>query len=345
MKLLSVISPIYNCEKTINRMLESILNQRVDKNLIEVILCDDNSTDNWRDIANSYTSLLPIRFCKTSKHEIHCPGNTRIDGLKYARGRWVTFIDDDDMFGKDAFFVAMNHMSNPKLDYISTNIDQFSPDMSKHGIIDSANRFLLHGKFYRKSFLDKHKINFKENLYTMEDVYFNSVVFSHLFLLDNYQSHMKLIDEIGYKWVINPNSLSHSYENEHDDWFIDAHLGEYIYASTAPFLEMLEKYTIKNVPNPSDFTTPLFITVMDTYFRYQSGVYQIGHELPDKNLDLISQYYHTLSEMFHLDPDGIVDTCISCPENYFNGFRSNMLSSGYFIPDEGFRPFVRRMFS
>lgn len=343
MKLLSIVSPIYNCEKTIERMLDSIANQSIDKNLIEVILCDDNSNDNWRSIANTYVHIFPIIFCKTSVHDIHCPGNTRMDGMKYATGEWITFIDDDDMFAKDVFSKVMMSMNDENVDYISTNIDEFSHDMRKHGVIDSSNKVLMHGKFYRRSFLEKHEINFKENLYTMEDVYFNSLVFSHLFLMPDFKSHMKFIDVIGYKWIINPDSLSHSYEKDHDDWFIDAHLGEYIYASTAPFLEMLEKYSYSKIPNPSEYTTPLFMTIMDVYFRYQSAVFQIGHELPDKNIDVISKYYHSISKMFRMNADKIVDTCISSPENYYNEFRSNVLSSGYFIPDEDFRSFVRRI--
>ena len=344
MKLLSIISPIYNCESTIHRMLDSIVKQKIDKNLIEVILCDDNSTDNWREVANSFTKLLPIKFCKVSKHEIHCPGNTRMDGLKHAIGQWVTFIDDDDALGDSCLTHVMNVINNPQLDYIATETDEFSSDMKKHGIIDAKNKYLMHGKFYRRAFLEENNINFKENLYTMEDVYFNSLVFSHLFLLPDFESHIKLIDKIGYKWIINPNSLSHSYEQDHKDWFIDAHLSEYIYANTVPYLEMLEKYSIQNIPNPSEYTTPLFVTVMDVYFRYQSAVYQIGHEIPDQNLDVISQYYYSISEMFHLDPDQIVSACTSSPDNYFNGFRGCVLSSGYFIPEESFGEFVRRMF-
>lgn len=343
MKLLSIVSPIFNCENTIQRLLDSIVTQRVDKNLIEVILCDDHSTDGWREIAETYTSSLPIKFCRTSDHEIHCPGNTRMDGMSYATGEWITFIDDDDVFGNDTIFQVLDYLRKPELFYVSTNIDQFSSDLSKHGLIDSSNRFLLHGKFYRRSFLLKNNISFKENLYTMEDVYFNSSVYANLFLLDDFRSHMEFLDVIGYKWIINPNSLSHSYEQDHEDWFLDAHLAEYIYANTAPFLEIIEKYSIGNIPNPSEYTTPLFVTILDTYFRYQSGVYQIGHDIPDKNIDVISQYYHSISEMFHLDVDELIHICTQHPENYFNGFKSNMLSSGYFIPQESFDTFVRRL--
>ena len=347
MKLLSIVSPIYNCEKTIARLLDSIVNQKIDTNLIQVVLCDDNSTDNWREIAETYVHLLPIVFCKTSSHKIHCPGNTRSDGMKYARGEWITFIDDDDMFSKDIFMNVIDYLRNDDLYYVSSDIDQFSSDMSKHGVIDNSNRFLIHGKFYRRSFLEDHGIDFKEDLYTMEDVYFNSLMFSYLYLLPDYKNHIKFIDKIGYKWIINPDSISHSYEQNHDDWFLDAHLSEYIYANTAPYLEMMEKWAIKlsQLPNPFEYTTPLFRTVVDVYFRYQSAVYQIGHELPDKNIPVISSYYDSLCKMFYLDSEKLIQTCIESPEVYFNEFRSNILSSGYFIPDESFHDFVRRMLS
>ena len=47
---LSIVIPCYNCESTIGRLLDSILANDLHKDLYEVIVCNDKSTDNFLDI-------------------------------------------------------------------------------------------------------------------------------------------------------------------------------------------------------------------------------------------------------------------------------------------------------
>lgn len=54
--LISVIIPVYNGEKYIRQSLDSIVNQTIGIENIEVIIVDDASTDNSVDIANEYVS-------------------------------------------------------------------------------------------------------------------------------------------------------------------------------------------------------------------------------------------------------------------------------------------------
>ena len=56
---LSVIIPAYNCVNTIERLLDSILDQHDDD--LEIIICDDHSTDNFMDNVVPYTDKLNIK--------------------------------------------------------------------------------------------------------------------------------------------------------------------------------------------------------------------------------------------------------------------------------------------
>ena len=56
---LSVIIPAYNCVNTIERLLDSILDQHDDD--LEIIICDDHSTDNFMDARSSATSIWTKR--------------------------------------------------------------------------------------------------------------------------------------------------------------------------------------------------------------------------------------------------------------------------------------------
>ena len=89
MKKVSIIIPIYNGERYIDKCLDSIFNQTCDN--YEIIAIDDNSCD------NSYKTLMQykdkIKLYKISKHD---PGAVRNFGLTKCTGDLIIFLDIDD---------------------------------------------------------------------------------------------------------------------------------------------------------------------------------------------------------------------------------------------------------
>lgn len=89
MSLVSVIIPAYNAEKYLTQAIESVLSQ--DYHNIELILVDDGSTDQTKNIATKYSDKIKL----ISK--IHSGiGETRNTGLANARGDFIAFLDADD---------------------------------------------------------------------------------------------------------------------------------------------------------------------------------------------------------------------------------------------------------
>lgn len=89
---LSIIIPVYNAERTLERCLQSVLDQ--DSVSYEVILVDDGSTDSSPAICDRYAANHPEVSC------IHQPNSgvsaARNAGLDKARGQYVMFLDSDD---------------------------------------------------------------------------------------------------------------------------------------------------------------------------------------------------------------------------------------------------------
>ena len=90
---LSVIIPLYNCQRFICQCLDSIYAQGMED--CEVIVVDDGSTDNSRDIVAGYavahTNLVLIN------QENSGVAMARNTGIECARGKYITFVDADDM--------------------------------------------------------------------------------------------------------------------------------------------------------------------------------------------------------------------------------------------------------
>lgn len=90
--LVSVIIPIYNVEKYVNRCIKSVV-QQIYRNL-QIILIDDGSTDNSGSIADKWSTLDSRVFViHQSNSGLSAARNC---GLSYANGSYILFVDSDD---------------------------------------------------------------------------------------------------------------------------------------------------------------------------------------------------------------------------------------------------------
>lgn len=108
----SIIIPVYNIEKYIERCVLSIINQSY-KN-IEVIIVDDGSTDRSSDIVDNYMNL---DNCIVIHKENEGLSSARNVGLKAATGEFVMFVDGDDYLMNDAIEILVKKI-NDEIDVI-----------------------------------------------------------------------------------------------------------------------------------------------------------------------------------------------------------------------------------
>lgn len=93
-ELVSIISPVYNAAETIEDMLHSVLNQSYPN--WELILVDDCSTDNSVALINPYLDDPRIKLLQNESNL--GPAKTRNRAIEAATGRFIAFLDSDDMW-------------------------------------------------------------------------------------------------------------------------------------------------------------------------------------------------------------------------------------------------------
>ena len=95
----SVIVPVYNVEKFIDKCLNSIVNQTLKE--IEIIVVNDGSPDNSQKIIDKYVKKYPEKVQSFIK-ENGGQGSARNLGIEKAKGEYISFVDSDDWLDLDA---------------------------------------------------------------------------------------------------------------------------------------------------------------------------------------------------------------------------------------------------
>jgi glycosyltransferase involved in cell wall biosynthesis len=106
-KLVSIITPSYNSEKFISETIKSVLNQTY-KNW-EMLITDDGSTDNSYEIINKICekdSRIKLFSIKNAG-----PAVARNNSIKHAKGKYVAFLDSDDLWFSEFLSKSINCIS------------------------------------------------------------------------------------------------------------------------------------------------------------------------------------------------------------------------------------------
>ena len=185
--MISVIVPIYNCEKKLNRCIESILNQSYKE--LEIILVNDGSTDDSLKICNQYKEKdSRIKVVNKENAGVFAARNT---GIECAQGKYIQFVDSDDYIEKDMCTMLVKAMENTEADmvlsgfyhrYLNEDIVKVpkgkeNSALNKKEFAESFLELYQQGflnmpwnKLYKKELIRK---KFKENLSLGEDLLFN----------------------------------------------------------------------------------------------------------------------------------------------------------------------------
>jgi glycosyltransferase involved in cell wall biosynthesis len=114
----SIVIPVFNCEEVLAETLESVRAQTFRD--FEVIMVDDGSTDGSATVAR--------RFCeKDSRFHLIQQANGGISaarnaGIEKARGEWIAFLDDDDIWFPEKLTRQMQlSREDPRANFLFTN--------------------------------------------------------------------------------------------------------------------------------------------------------------------------------------------------------------------------------
>ena len=197
--MIDLIIPIYNAEKTLDLTLMSIKMQTIiDK--ITVYLIDDCSKDNYDKTLNNHKDMNIVykRLDKNSG-----PAVARLVGIEISSNKYIMFIDADDLFYDTDSVKRLYEIIEEGYDYV------VGCTYEEKREIKIQNESDLHGKIYRRQFIEDNDIKFNETR-VHEDNYFNNLVLACDPLTK------KILDYV-YIYVDNDESITNSQREKEFD--------------------------------------------------------------------------------------------------------------------------------
>ena len=132
---LSIIIPIYNVEKYIERCINSIFEQNLASEDYEVLLIDDETPDQSGEIAKK------IAESRDNYHYIFQKnkglGGARNTGILHAKGNYILFLDSDDWLDRNSISELLNEVHQRDLDILIFNMKNVSSngDITEQNVI------------------------------------------------------------------------------------------------------------------------------------------------------------------------------------------------------------------
>ena len=216
MPLISFIIPVFNGKDTIVPCMDSIIS-RLPNTDFEILVVDDCSKDNTREIVTNYSQTHPQvkLFCQPQNHR---QGAARNRGLKEAKGDYITYIDADDLV-LDGFTKAWDVAKSTKADMIYGYMEIERPeglyihrlDSAPEGIVSGkefADKYCADGVFYyppsfiyRRSFMEQINTPFVEERQHEDRDWLASVLVQ--------AESVAVCPYTTYRYMMNPNSTCH----------------------------------------------------------------------------------------------------------------------------------------
>ena len=116
----TVIVPIYNVEKYLEKCLDSLVEQDYDKEKIEILAVEDGSTDQSKEILKQYVekySFITPKYLEKNQGVSYA----RNLGIKEAKGNFIIFCDSDDYYERDTISKFMKVANEKNADFVMAN--------------------------------------------------------------------------------------------------------------------------------------------------------------------------------------------------------------------------------
>ena len=273
MAKMDIIVPTYNASKTIDRLLASIYMQTIKDDIVVYIVNDCDKYDYKPQLDRWGLNIIYLTTPKNGG-----AGMARQYGIDNSESEFIIFADADDCFAS-AFACELLWYS-AKTNEADMVCGAFDNDMRVDNKLavgeNEKSTTWLHGKLFRRSFLDEHNIRFRDGLRTNEDCYFNQLFLS-------FEPKAITVSKVCYSWIWTDGSLTRTGVSDNRFYILYDYIqaaGEYI--DEVYMREMTDKPVVQKM---------IADDLMIIYRYYNEILDTFDESYQDKYLSRCREYY------------------------------------------------------
>lgn len=311
----SVIVPIYNTEKYLNKCLDSLVNQTLKD--IEIILINDGSTDNSQNIIDEYSAKYSDKI-KSFTKENGGQASARNFGITKATGQYIGFVDSDDWIELNMYEELYNKAIKEDLDIVCCNEYLVINNKKKKNFNrliypdNVSNNYILEesgpcNKLIKRDLFINNNIRFLENriyedlaviptlaLYTNKIGYIDSYLYNYFIREGSTMNQTKYNKKLEDIFAV-MNELSNKFKDKFKNELEFLYIKHLLHDASLRFLSYKEgKKQLKIISNIIKEKFPNWKSNM--YFKQESFKYRLLCKLLYNNNPLIISIYLKLRE-------------------------------------------------
>lgn len=314
---LSIVIPVYNVEKYIERCLNSIFNLNLEN---EIILIDDGSTDRSLEIIEKIKENNINENIKIIRQSNQGPSEARNKGIEIAEGEYISFIDSDDFVDKDKYReLIVNTMKNG-LDLGIGNMQKYyfkeeknavffrDDSIKKLGIRTGQEYFVnmvkadsyycaVYNSVYKKEFLLLNNIFFKTGM-LCEDLLFTYLCYCHAAKVEYYDILFYNYNQENISSIMTVTDVKKYIDaiKFYDiilDYVSDGNFSEEFYNATTSLISKSFDWTITDTLNTSksENMEKVFLEFRDVFKKHRKIIKNNTSKRIYKNYKLINFNY------------------------------------------------------
>ncbi|MBS9523186.1 glycosyltransferase family 2 protein [Litoribacter ruber] len=261
--ILSIVLPTYNVENYLGSCLNSILNQGINPSLYEVLVINDGSTDNSGKIAERFSKIHNnVKVINQPNKGLSGARNT---GLRNAIGKYVWFIDSDDIIVEGSLKLVFQNLNETNVDALVINFARCTPEgklisssplnktfdeyKTYTGVDYFSNRpgdFLCSWRY-----ITKREILLTNDLFWLEGVIHEDN--EHTPKLLYYIHSLKILHSTVYVYQVRPGSIMSSFSPKKTKSWIDIFRSLKVFRDSLPkndsYRKCLNEYFLQQYSN------------------------------------------------------------------------------------------------
>lgn len=296
-KKISIIIPCYNVENYLDRCFQSLKQQTLGFEHIELIFVNDASTDHTLDKLTALEAQYPDNIIVINFTENRRQGTARNVALEYASAPYIGYVDSDDWVDPSMFDKMLAAIEQYDCDFVECRwdlardsqhaspvkklgrpgyYDLSDPEIRSDFIGTQIGLTALWNKVFKKSFLTDHDIFCPEQI-RYEDIFFCYLAFLYA------QSYYRL-DDVLYHYFVNPTGTVQSRKQEYQFDKMDIAIG---------FLKICqERGLYEESPENKNAIDWMFL---EKYYVYM--LWEVFQEFPERSYNCYLQMQQTIRKL------------------------------------------------